>query len=93
MDSAEEDLSSSGEESPVEPRVDEGALPKDVGQADVSDDSHQAQTEKKSPRQIKDSKLIEKRISELPDGIREIMEEKFQGDFVSIEKIDMNKLI
>ena len=93
VDSAEEDLSSSGEESPIEPRVDEGALPKDVGQADVSGDPHQAQTEKKSPRQIKDSKLIEKRISELPEGIREIMEEKFQGDFVSIEKIDMNKLI
>ena len=93
VDSAEEDLSSSGEESPIEPRVDEGALPKDVGQADVSGDPHQTQTEKKSPRQIKDSKLIEKRISGLPDGIREIMEEKFQGDFVSIEKIDMNKLI
>jgi DNA polymerase-3 subunit gamma/tau len=89
VDSAEEDLSSSDEESSSEPRIDEG--PKDEGQVDVSDDPHQ--TEKKSPRQIKDSKLIEKRISELPDGIRGIMEEKFQGDFVSIEKIDMKKLI
>jgi len=91
VDSAEEDLSSLDEERSSEPRIDEGVLPKDEGQVDVSDDPHQ--TEKKSPRQIKDSKLIEKRISELPDGIRGIMEEKFQGDFVSIEKIDMKKLI
>jgi DNA polymerase III gamma/tau subunit len=90
LDSAE-DLPSSDEPSPDEPTVDEGVPPKDVGQADVSGDPHQ--TEKKSPRQIKDSKLIEKRISALPDGIRRIMEEKFQGDFVSIEKIDTKKLI
>ena len=66
-------------------------MQKDVGQSDLTGDSHQ--TEKNSSRQIKDSKLIEKRISELPDGIREIMEEKFQGDFVSVEEIDMKKLI
>jgi len=47
----------------------------------------------KQVRQIKDSKIIEKRISELPDGIRKIMEKKFKGDFVSIEKIDDSRLI
>ena len=47
----------------------------------------------KQVRQIKDSKMIEKRISELPDGIRKIMEEKFKGDFVAIEKIDDTRLI
>ena len=44
-------------------------------------------------RQIKDEKLIKQRISELPSGIRDIMEEKFKGDFVSIEKIDKTKLL
>ena len=47
----------------------------------------------KQVRRIKDSKMIEKRISELPDGIRKIMEEKFKGDFVAIEKIDESRLI
>jgi DNA polymerase-3 subunit gamma/tau len=47
----------------------------------------------KETRQIKDSKQIEKRIAELPDAIRNIMEEKFKGDFVSIEKIDETRLI
>ena len=51
------------------------------------------QSKKKEPRQIKDDKLIEQRISELPAGIRRIMEEKFRGDFVSIEKIDKKKLL
>ena len=88
---AEGDFSSSGESGSNEPRVEEDAIPQDFGQADVPEDPDQ--TQKKSSRQIKDSKLIEKRISELPDGIRQIMEEKFQGDFVSVEKIDMEKLI
>lgn len=57
------------------------------------DQAHSKESKKKDPRQIKDTKLIEKRIAQLPDGIRQIMEEKFQGDFVSIEKIDMEKLI
>jgi len=52
-----------------------------------------ATTSPKDTRQIKDSKLIEKRIAELPDAIRDIMEEKFKGDFVSIEKIDETRLI
>ena len=46
-----------------------------------------------SSRQIVDREKIEAKIAELPDGIRAILEEKFQADFVSIEKIDMNKLI
>lgn len=89
--SSVEDLSAEDVQSSKEPIIDEGVAPKDIEQADLSDDRNQ--TEKKSSRQIKDSKLIEKRISELPDGIREIMEEKFQGDFVSVEEIDMKKLI
>lgn len=52
-----------------------------------------SQSKKKEPRQIKDDKLIKQRISELPAGIRRIMEEKFRGDFVSIEKIDKKKLL
>ena len=52
-----------------------------------------SQSKKKEPRQIKDEKLIKQRISELPAGIRRIMEEKFRGDFVSIEKIDEKKLL
>ena len=47
----------------------------------------------KEIRQIKDAKQIEQRIGELPDGIRNIMEEKFKGEFVSIEKIDESRLI
>ena len=45
------------------------------------------------PRQVLDRKKIETKIAELPDGIRGVLEEKFQADFVSIEKIDMEKLI
>jgi hypothetical protein len=52
------------------------------------------QTEKvESSRQIVDREKIEAKIAELPDGIRAVLEEKFQADFVSIEKIDMDKLI
>jgi hypothetical protein len=45
------------------------------------------------PRQIVDREKIELKINELPDGIRTILKEKFQADFVSIEKIDQSKLI
>jgi hypothetical protein len=45
------------------------------------------------PRQVLDRKKIESKIAELPKGIRGVLEEKFQADFVSIEKIDMKKLI
>ena len=44
-------------------------------------------------RQIKDAKLIEERMSALPEGIKEIVGKKFQGEFVSIERIDPQKLI
>ena len=46
-----------------------------------------------SPRQVVDREKIEQKISELPDGIRDILEDKFKADFVSIEKIDEDKLI
>lgn len=46
-----------------------------------------------STRRIIDREKIEAKIAELPDGIRAVLEEKFQADFVSIEKIDMDKLI
>ena len=44
-------------------------------------------------RQIVDREQIEARIADLPEGIRNVLEEKFQADFVSIEKIDKEKLI
>jgi DNA polymerase III gamma/tau subunit len=46
-----------------------------------------------SPRQVIDREKIEQKISDLPDGIRDILEGKFKADFVSIEKIDEDKLI
>jgi DNA polymerase III gamma/tau subunit len=46
-----------------------------------------------SPRQVVNREKIEQKISELPDGIRDILEDKFKADFVSIEKIDEDKLI
>ena len=67
---------------------------RDEESAHLSGDYDTPSTEApKQVRQIKDSKMIEKRISELPDGIRKIMEEKFKGDFVAIEKIDGTRLI
>lgn len=45
------------------------------------------------PRQLLDRTKIEIKIAELPDGIRGVLEEKFQADFVSVEKIDEEKLI
>jgi DNA polymerase-3 subunit gamma/tau len=46
-----------------------------------------------APRQVVDREKIEQKITELPEGIRAILKEKFQADFVSIEKIDKSKLI
>ena len=46
-----------------------------------------------SPRQILDRDKIEEKIADLPNGIRDVLEEKFKADFVSIEKIDESKLI
>ena len=48
---------------------------------------------KEKPRQIVDREKIEEKIAELPKGIKNILKEKFQADFVSIEKIDVSKLI
>ena len=48
---------------------------------------------KKKPRQIVDREKIEEKIAELPNGIKNILKDKFQADFVSIEKIDESKLI
>ncbi len=48
---------------------------------------------KEKPRQIVDREKIEEKIAELPDGIKDILKDKFQADFVSIEKIDESKLI
>ena len=45
------------------------------------------------PRQILDREKIEEKIADLPNGIRDVLEEKFKADFVSIEKIDETKLI
>ena len=51
------------------------------------------QPSKEKPRQIVDREKIEEKIAELPDGIKDILKDKFQADFVSIEKIDESKLI
>ena len=48
---------------------------------------------KEKPRQIVDREKIEEKIAELPNGIKNILKDKFQADFVSIEKIDESKLI
>ena len=39
------------------------------------------------------AKKSRKKIADLPNGIRTVLEEKFKADFVSIEKIDETKLI
>jgi DNA polymerase-3 subunit gamma/tau len=75
-----------------EPEHQEPSSRKEFGQ-EITGDTDLSLESSKQDRQIKDSKQIEKRIAELPDGIRNIMEEKFKGDFVSIEKIDETRLI
>ena len=42
-------------------------------------------------RQVVDREKIESKIAELPKDLKN--QEKFQVEFVSIEKIDMDKLI
>ena len=68
-----------------------------ISSPEVLNDSEEIKKKSKDkdqePRQVLDRKKIETKIAELPDGIREVLEEKFQADFVSIEKIDMEKLI
>jgi DNA polymerase III subunit gamma/tau len=58
-----------------------------------SADAENLEESSEAPRQIVDREKIEQKITELPEGIRAILKEKFQADFVSIEKIDKSKLI
>ena len=48
---------------------------------------------KEKSRKIVDQNLIQMRISSLPSGLREMLVENFQADFVSIEKIDPDLLV
>ena len=56
-----------------------------------------AETEKprksKQKHQEKDQKLIDQRSELLPDEVKQILQEKFRAEFVSIEKIDSDLLI
>ena len=47
----------------------------------------------KQKRQEKDQKLIDQRSELLPDEVKQILQEKFRAEFVSIEKIDSDLLI
>tara|TARA_A200000113_G_scaffold211919_2_gene213011 strand:+ start:1007 stop:2512 length:1506 start_codon:yes stop_codon:yes gene_type:complete len=47
----------------------------------------------KQKRQEKDQKLIDQRSESLPDEVKQILQEKFRAEFVSIEKIDSDLLI
>ena len=64
-----------------------------VEEVDSTIETEIAESSNEKPRQIVDREKIEKKIAELPDGIKKILKEKFQADFVSIEKIDESKLI
>ena len=62
----------------------------------VNEENKESEIKSPAPqpvRQIKDAKLIEERMSALPEDIKEIVGKKFQGEFVSIERIDPQKLI
>jgi DNA polymerase III gamma/tau subunit len=45
------------------------------------------------PRQVKDQGKIEERIATLPPALRDLLEEKFRGEFVAIEQINRDLLI
>ena len=62
-------------------------------EADNAFETEIPEPSKEKPRQIVDREKIEEKIAELPDGIKDILKDKFQADFVSIEKIDESKLI
>jgi DNA polymerase-3 subunit gamma/tau len=47
----------------------------------------------KQKRQEKDQKLIDQRSESLPDEVKQILQEKFRAEFISIEKIDSDLLI
>jgi hypothetical protein len=84
-------------EEPVPVLPDKDNRVENISSPEVLNDSEVIKKKSKEkddePRQVLDRKKIETKIAELPDGIRGVLEEKFQADFVSIEKIDMEKLI
>ena len=43
--------------------------------------------------QVKDQGKIEERIATLPPALRDLLEEKFRGEFVAIEQINRDLLI
>jgi len=63
------------------------------GEVEAKANAENLEESSEEPRQIVDREKIEQKINELPNGIRTILKEKFQADFVSIEKIDKSKLI
>lgn len=48
---------------------------------------------KKNPLQSTDPELIKQRMEALPKAVREVVDQKFQGEYFAIEKIDRSKLI
>jgi hypothetical protein len=48
---------------------------------------------KKNPLQSTDPELIKQRMEALPRSVREVVDQKFQGEYFAIEKIDRSKLI
>ncbi|MAL86205.1 MAG: hypothetical protein CMI23_07625 [Opitutae bacterium] len=46
-----------------------------------------------SSKQVVDQEKIRDKIEKLPNGLREILENRFKAEFVSVEKIDDTKLI
>ena len=67
-----------------------------INPAEVADELQFKASEnssKEKSRKIVDQNLIQMRISSLPSGLRQILVENFQADFVSIEKIDPDLLV
>ena len=51
-------------------------------------------SEKAAPmQQVKDQGKIEERIATLPPALRDLLEEKFRGEFVAIEQVNRDLLI
>jgi len=48
---------------------------------------------KKNSLQSTDPELIKQRMKALPKAVREVVDQKFQGEYFAIEKIDRSKLI
>ena len=47
----------------------------------------------KNSLQSTDPELIKQRMEALPKAVREVVDQKFQGEYFAIEKIDRSKLI